>query len=106
MLSPRDSTDRLSLTGVAQTCCPQVRVGDALSWSLGWGIEHTPRGDYLWHRGDNGGWRNLALPSLADGQGTVLMSNGATGLPVCQRVAAAALGGERASFAWLEKFYR
>ena len=40
---------------------PQVKLNSALSWGLGWGIEHDEQGDLIWHWGANGSFRNFVL---------------------------------------------
>ena len=55
---------------------PQIKVSDALSWGLGWAIEHTKAGDIMAHSGDNPGYKALTVASVRRQAGFIIMTNG------------------------------
>jgi CubicO group peptidase (beta-lactamase class C family) len=60
---------------------PQVTVADNLSWGLGWGIEETDEGSFLWHIGGGSGapFQNFVFVSVFHGIGLVILTNSANG---------------------------
>jgi len=46
-----------------------------LSWGLGWGIERTQDDLYLWHWGDNTGYRAFVIASVRTGDGFVMLTD-------------------------------
>ena len=60
---------------------PQVTVADNLYWGLGWGIEETDDGFFLWHIGGGTGapFQNFVLVSASHGIGIVILTNSANG---------------------------
>jgi hypothetical protein len=62
---------------------PQIPVQDTLSWGLGWGLCHDGPRDAVWHWGDNGGYKNLAVGFKENGAGAIIMTNGENGLNAC-----------------------
>lgn len=86
----------------AQMLTSQTRINSALSWGLGWGLERQPSsGDYAWHWGDNGSWKNFVLAHPASRSAIVLFTNGSRGLSVARGVMQAATGEDHAAFLWL-----
>ncbi|MDF2578243.1 MAG: beta-lactamase [Chlamydiales bacterium] len=71
---------------LAEMLVPQVKVNCFCSWGLGWGIEHTIKGDYFWHWGDMGNSQCFALASSAQRHGIVIMTNSENGLSLCERI--------------------
>ncbi len=61
-----------------------------LAWGLGWGIEQTPLDTYIWHWGNNPGYRAFVIASVRTGDGLVMFTNGENGLklaePVTQKI--------------------
>ena len=101
-----DDPAHLSETGRAEMIRPQVAVADGLAWSLGWGVEHGSdgaAGDALWQWGDNGHHKNFALLVPAERRGVVVLTNGASGMPVCEELVRATTGRGLAAFAWLRR---
>jgi hypothetical protein len=59
---------------------PQVKVNDALSWGLGWAIDHKKNGvELISHSGDNPGFKALTAASVSQRSGFVIMTNGDRG---------------------------
>lgn len=73
-----------------------------LFWGLGWGIEQTPSGKYLWHWGDNGVFMAYVAARLTDSSAVVMFDNSDTGLSVAPAVVQTVLGGAHPAFAWLD----
>lgn len=73
-----------------------------LFWGLGWGIEQTPSGRYLWHWGDNGVFMAFVAARLTDSSAVVMFDNSDTGLSVAPAVVQTVLGGTHPAFAWLD----
>lgn len=64
-----------------------------LLWGLGWGIEQSAAGTYLWHWGNNPGYRALVMLSLTSRDGVVVFTNSDEGMPVAKALIQAALPG-------------
>lgn len=58
-----------------------------LAWGYGWGIETTTNGAYLWHWGNNPGYRAFAMVSLSSRNGFVLFTNSDHGMPLAAPLA-------------------
>jgi CubicO group peptidase (beta-lactamase class C family) len=60
---------------------PQATVADNLYWGLGWGIEETDDGPFLWHIGGGIGapFQNFVCVSASHGIGIVILTNSANG---------------------------
>lgn len=85
----------LALT-VAQPVTVDPELG--LTWGYGWGIETTPKDRYLWHWGNNPGYRAFAMASLATRKGFVLLTNSEQGLALAASLAHAVLPDEHRVF--------
>jgi CubicO group peptidase (beta-lactamase class C family) len=61
-----------------------------LSWGLGWGIERVQDDLYIWHWGNNPGYRAFVIASVRTGDGFVMLTNSENGLklaePITQRL--------------------
>lgn len=61
-----------------------------LSWGLGWGIERTKDDLFIWHWGNNPGYRAFVIASVRTGNGFVMLTNSENGLklaePITQKV--------------------
>lgn len=61
-----------------------------LSWGLGWGIERTKEDLFIWHWGNNSGYRAFVIASVRTGNGFVMLTNSENGLklakPITQKV--------------------
>lgn len=64
-----------------------------ISWGLGWGIEETSEGNYIWHWGNNNEFRSLVIASLDKGIGLVYVANGASGLKPIAGIIENTIGG-------------
>ncbi len=62
-----------------------------LTWGYGWGIETTNHDAYLWHWGNNPGYRAFAMVSLSSRNGFVLFTNSADGMPLAAPLAQATI---------------
>jgi CubicO group peptidase (beta-lactamase class C family) len=91
---------------------PQSRINSALSWGLGWGLEHrcltagsraptASATSYIWHWGDNGSWKNFVLAHPGTRSAIVIFTNGSRGLHVAQRIVTASTGLDHAAFWWV-----
>jgi CubicO group peptidase (beta-lactamase class C family) len=108
MLAPREtraSGAPLSRAGVDSMLHPQIKLSTAISWGLGWGLEHTASGDCFWHWGDNGSFKAFAIASRAGQSGLVILTNAANGLSLCEPIVHAAFGDAHPAFAWVADFY-
>lgn len=81
----------------AQMFRPQVRIDDALSWGLGWGLALTASGECFWQWGDMGDFQAYAIGSRAHRHALVVLTNGAGGLSVAARIATLAFSAEYAT---------
>ena len=69
-----------------------------LTWGYGWGIETTNHDAYLWHWGNNPGYRAFAMVSLSSRNGFVLFTNSADGMPLAAPLAQATIPAEHRVF--------
>lgn len=58
-----------------------------LAWGYGWGTETAAGGPYLWHWGNNPGFRAFAMVSISSGNGFVLFTNSERGMPLAAPLA-------------------
>ena len=77
---------------------PQVEINSALSWGLGWGIQHDEFGQVLWHWGANNSFRNFVVADIANGRAVVVLTNGENGPRVYERVIASLTGHDHPAF--------
>jgi len=77
---------------------PQIEYSEAdglapsLGWSLGWGLERRPEGDWFWQWGDNGDFKHFVMGSRAQGRAVLVLTNGNKGANVYRAVVEAVLG--------------
>jgi CubicO group peptidase (beta-lactamase class C family) len=81
LIDPKPSDAyRLTAATLKEMVHPQVKVTDAISWGLGWAIEHNKSGgDIISHSGDNPGFKALTAASLEKKSGFIIMTNGDRG---------------------------
>ena len=72
---------------------PQARIDDELAWGLGWGIERTDAGPFVWQWGDDPGYKNFVIGSPADQRGVVVFTNGDNGPAIYSEVVRLLLPG-------------
>lgn len=59
----------------------------AVSWGLGWGLEHSGDDALLWHWGNNPGYRAFTMASPRTGDAVVLLTDSSRGLQLAEPVA-------------------
>jgi CubicO group peptidase (beta-lactamase class C family) len=69
-------------------------------WGLGWGIEQTATGKYLWHWGDNPNYKAFVSVDLNRRRAVVVFTNSQNGLAIAPSIVADAIGGEHPVFQW------
>lgn len=69
-----------------------------LAWGYGWGIETTTNDSYLWHWGNNPGYRSFAMVSLSSRNGFVLFTNNERGMPLAATLARSIVPAEHGVF--------
>jgi CubicO group peptidase (beta-lactamase class C family) len=69
-----------------------------LTWGYGWGIETTANDAFLWHWGNNPGYRAFAMVSLSSRNGFVLFTNSDHGMPLAATLAHSAIPAEHGVF--------
>lgn len=90
----------ISGSSLREMLSPQVRLNSAVSWGLGWGLEHDESAEYFWHYGANGSFRSFAIGSRGRRLAVAAFTNGAHGPKVYQRVIARITGRDHAAFLW------
>ncbi len=85
----------------SETHAEQVKIRESLAWGLGWGLERAGGRRYLWHWGDNTGFKNFVLAEAATGFGVIVFTNGDLGMRLCERVVTRATGQEHPAFLWI-----
>ena len=69
-----------------------------LSWGLGWGIERTKDDLFIWHWGNNPGYRAFVIASVRTGNGFVMLTNSENGLKLAEPITQKVLLGEHKIF--------
>ena len=69
---------------------PQVKISDAVSWALGWQVQHHAAGDVISHGGDNPGYKALTAASTGRRSGFVILTNSDRGFDVIRKVVSSA----------------
>ena len=69
-----------------------------LSWGLGWGIERTKDDLFIWHWGNNPGYRAFVIASVRTGNGFVMLTNSENGLKLAEPITQKVLPGEHKIF--------
>ena len=69
-----------------------------LSWGLGWGIERTKDDLFIWHWGNNPGYRAFVIASVWTGNGFVMLTNSENGLKLAKPITQKVLPGEHKIF--------
>lgn len=88
---------------------PRVSVADHLYWGLGWGIEETDDGSFLWHIGGGTGapFQNFVFVSASHGIGLVVLTNSANGGALFEPLVGWMTGGNFSVFEFVrDYFYR
>jgi len=76
-------------------------INDALGWGSGIGLEQADGRRFLWHWGDNQGYKNFVVAEPAAGTAMVIFTNGNAGQRVYERVIRARTGVDHPAFLWL-----
>jgi CubicO group peptidase (beta-lactamase class C family) len=98
MLTPQVKLDESCVTCFDR---PPGKLSSALSWGLGWGLQHNEDGDCFWHWGDNGPMKAFVLGMKEKKIGLVLFTNGDNGLSIAPEIVKRAIGGNQPVFAWI-----
>lgn len=69
-----------------------------LAWGLGWGIERDRDDSYIWHWGNNTGYRAFVMASVRTGDGFVMLTNSENGLALAEPLAHLILPAEHKLF--------
>ncbi len=78
-----------------------AKLSTDLFWGLGWGIEQTPTGKYLWHWGDNNVYKAFVAVDLRHRNAVVFFANGYNGLSIAPAIVHDAIGGSHPAFRWI-----
>jgi CubicO group peptidase (beta-lactamase class C family) len=77
-------------------------LSDSISWSLGWGIQHTQLGDSFWHWGDNKGVKCFVIGTKKLNKAMIVFTNSSNGLSLISEVANKYWGAPQPVFEWLQ----
>jgi CubicO group peptidase (beta-lactamase class C family) len=89
--------DEAALKQITESPVP-VNPGLNLSWGLGWGIERGRDDLYIWHWGNNPGYRAFVIASVRTGNGFVMLTNSENGLKLAEELTQRILQGEHKVF--------
>src|SRR5450830_575638 len=89
--------DKVALDEISSFPVP-VSEQLGLFWGLGWGIERNAEGLFIWHWGNNPGYRAFVMASVQTGDGFVMFTNGDDGLQLAEPIAQVILPGEHKLF--------
>jgi CubicO group peptidase (beta-lactamase class C family) len=79
----------------------QSTINQSLGWGSGIGLESTNGRKYIWHWGDNPGFKNFIVGEPATGSAMVIFTNGNAGQRVYERVIRARTGIDHPAFLWI-----
>lgn len=79
----------------------QSTINGSLGWGSGIGLEQTGGRKYVWHWGDNPGFKNFIVGEPASGSAIVIFTNGNSGQRVYERVIRSRTGVDHPAFLWL-----
>jgi hypothetical protein len=71
---------------VSEMLQPQVKVDGSVSWALGWAIQHTPKGEFIFHSGGIAGAHCRTVASVPHKTGVVVMTNGQNGYKLIEKL--------------------
>ena len=93
IMAPANRTGaHLSAELTAEMLRPQAEVSKAISWGLGWGVQHTESGDTFWHWGNWGVFQHFAAGYKDRPDAIVIMTNSGNGLRLSAKITPVALG--------------
>ncbi len=69
-----------------------------LSWGLGWGIERSANDLFIWHWGNNPGYRAFVMASVQSGDGIIMFTNSDNGLALAEPITNKVLPGRHKVF--------
>ena len=76
-------------------------INDALGWGSGVGLEQAGSHRYVWHWGDNPGFKNFIVGEPATGSAHVIFTNGQAGQRVYERIIRERTGIDHPAFLWI-----
>jgi CubicO group peptidase (beta-lactamase class C family) len=79
----------------------QSTINQSLGWGSGIGLEQADARKYVWHWGDNPGFKNFVVGEPATGAAMVIFTNGNAGQRVYERVIRARTGVDHPAFLWI-----
>ncbi|MBL8204349.1 MAG: beta-lactamase family protein [Blastocatellia bacterium] len=99
-LLDKSSPDAVSLMEATrrEMLTPQIKINSAIAWGVGLGLEIEGGRTCFWHWGDNGTWKAFMLGDPQRRSGVVVLTNGANGHKLWQRIIAQATGRDHAAF--------
>ena len=86
------------ITETSVTVDPSLNLSWGLGWGLGWGIERTKDDLFIWHWGNNPGYRAFVIASVRTGNGFVMLTNSENGLKLAKPITQKVLPGEHKIF--------
>lgn len=79
----------------------QSTINQSLGWGSGIGLEEAGGRKYIWHWGDNPGFKNFVVGEPATGSAMVIFTNGNAGQRVYERVIRARTSVDHPAFLWI-----
>ncbi len=80
---------------------PRSTINRSLGWGSGIGLEEMDGRKYVWHWGDNPGFKNFVVGEPVAGSAMVIFTNGNAGQRVYERVIRGRTGIDHPAFLWL-----
>ena len=69
-----------------------------LGWGLGWGVETGETGTFIWHWGNNPGYRAFVMASTRSGDAVVMLTSSENGLAMAEAIVTTVLPGDHSVF--------
>ena len=76
---------------------PQVRINDAVSWALGWGLQINEGQTSFWHWGEGINYRTFVIADRSTRSGLIVFTNARNGRKIWERIVVEATGSRSAA---------
>ena len=73
---------------------PQVRINDAVSWGLGWGLQTGLGSNQFWHWGEGINYRTFIIADRASRSGIIVFTNARNGRKIWERIVTEAISDQ------------
>ena len=95
------SAKTLSINSYAEMLKPQMRISDAVSWGLGWGLQTEQTGTKFWHWGEGINYRTFVIGDRSSRNAVIVFTNARNGRKIWERIVSEATQADQPLLLWL-----